>query len=109
MNSIIELYTYIKKANELVKKVDGLTRDEFVLNEEVVSAYFAIFKDLVSYIVKLDKMFMIHSEFSILIKEIYEIDRIILNEYKLVNADMLYDFYKVDYKRLYSIVTTLVK
>ena len=109
MSSIIELYTYMRNANELVKKIDSLSREEFIADEDITLAYFGIFKDLLTYIVKLDAMFMVHSELSILVKEIYEIDRFMLNTYKLVNSDILYDFYKVDYKRLYKIVTELVK
>ena len=109
MNSIINLYVYMNSCNEIVKKLDKLSIEEFIRNEEIVSAYFAIFKELVGYLVNLDPMFNIASDFTALKKEIYEADALMLNSYKLVNANMLYDFFKGDYRKLFKMVCELVK
>lgn len=109
MNSIINLYVYMNSCNELVKKMDKLSIEEFVRNEDIVSAYFAMFKELVNYLVNLDEMFNIASDLTNLKKEIYEVDSFMLNSYKMINANMLYDFFKGDYRRLFKIVCELVK
>lgn len=109
MNSVIELYAFLNRANEIAIKIDSVSREDFLNNEEMVSAFYGIFKELITYLVKLDNVLMMHSELNILVREIYEVDRFMLNSYKLINADMLYDFYKVDYKRLNKIVNELVK
>ena len=109
MNNIVNLYAYMVTSNEIAKKIDELTISEFIKNDEIVSAYFAIFKELVEYVVKLDDLFLLHSELNTIIKEIYEAERLMINSYKMINANMLYDFYKTDYKRLFRVVDELVK
>jgi len=109
MNSIIELYAYILSIKDISDKVDEIRYEEFINDEEIISASFAIFKELINYLVKLDSMFILHSELNILVKEIYEADRFMINNYKMINSNMLYDFFKTDYKRLVRIVSELVK
>ncbi len=109
MSSIVNLYVYMNASNELVKKLDKVSIDEFVKSEDMISAYLAIFKDLVKYLLSLEDMFNIADELTTLKKEIYEIDSFVMNSYKMVNANMLYDFFMLDYRRLFKIVSELVK
>ena len=109
MNSMAELYAYILSVRSITSKIDKISGEKFINNEEMISSYYAIFKDLIEYLLKLDDMFTLHSKLNILVKEIYEADRFMMNNYKMINSSMLYDFFKVDYKRLTNIVEELVK
>lgn len=109
MNSIINLYVYMNSCNEIVKKLDGISIEEFVKDEDAISAYFAIFKELIGYLVNLDAMFNVATDLTTLKKEIYEVETFMVNSYKMINANMLYDFFKGDYRRLFKIVCELVK
>lgn len=109
MNSIIELYSYIDSIKNVTDKIIKIDSQEFIDNEEIISASYAIFKELINYLVKLNDMFILHSELNILVKEIYESDRFMMNEYKMINSYMLCDFFKTDYQRLTKIVSELIK
>jgi hypothetical protein len=52
--------------NSLVKKLDVVSIDEFVKNEELIDAYYGMFSELINYLVNLDEMFSVVDELTTL-------------------------------------------
>ena len=103
MNSVIELYGLMNTNYGLASSFIKLDFDKYESNEEMVIASFGLFENIVNKTRKLEQIVLFKNNYLFnFYKEIIHINELILNNYKLINKYMLYDFYKMEYNKLLS-------
>lgn len=108
MNSLIILSNTIKSASSIINDIVSFNKTDFANNEALINTAIGFISEISEIMSTIDEeIYILNDNLYKIILPIKKFSRNLFNNYKIVNAYKLYDFFMIDLKSLQVFLNAL--
>ncbi len=108
MNSLIILSNTINNTSSIIDDIVSISKKEFASNEPLINMATGFISEINEIISTIDdEIYILNDSLYKIILPIKKFSRNLFNNYKIVNAYKLYDFFLIDLKNLQAFLNSL--
>lgn len=108
MNSLIILSNTINNAASIINDITSISKKEFANNEILINIGIGFISEINEIISTIDdEIYMLNDSLYKIVLPIKKFSKNLFNNYKIVNAYKLYDFFVIELKNLKSFFNSL--
>jgi hypothetical protein len=108
-NNTLKLYNLMLENKEIADEIVSMKEEEFLNNSVAVLAGFGLINGIIDKMANLDYLTLLSSnELDTKCKELFAFKNYFVNSYKGINAYVIYDYFKLEYQNLFTLVKKIL-